>query len=154
MAGRQLDIWVQSSRERSGQETDRVGHPCIMMVDFQRTVLILLGCVGCRRKPSCNPRVGRGRKVGKVVGCKRAGNQTSWGRKEFQEELMVTVIHTADKGWNSCIGLAQEFVFLMEKPKRTMQPIHYLTTTTKIMIILVLSVSQCTLSLRQGLESK
>jgi len=25
---------------------------------------------------------------------------------------MVTVIHAAEKGWNSCIGLAQEFVWV------------------------------------------
>lgn len=34
MAWGQWAIWVQSSRETSGQESDSMGHPCVVTIDF------------------------------------------------------------------------------------------------------------------------
>lgn len=35
------------------------------------------------------------------VGSEGEGNPASQGREALQEELMVTVVHVADKGWDS-----------------------------------------------------
>ena len=54
-----------------------MGHPCVVMVDFRGLSEFPWDVLGVRRKPSCNPGVARGRRVGKAVGSKGARNPAS-----------------------------------------------------------------------------